>query len=400
MSAWEENDEIKFFREYLRIPSVGPNIDYEPCVAFIIKQVESLGLPYQILRPGGVDQPIVVVTWLGTNPELPSIMLNSHMDVVAAFPENWSHPPFAADIDSEGRIFARGAQDMKSIGMQYLAAIRALKNAGVAALKRTIHVTFVPDEESGGKLGMDKFVQTNDFKKLNIGFTLDEGRASPDEAFIVNYSERSMWRLHLKISGPTGHGSLLHSNTAGEKLNYLLEKLMNLRQQQVDRLKNDKNLTTGEVLTINLTKVNGGVQTNIVPASIVAVFDIRIPHDMDHEELDKKIKTWCTEAGGDVEVFYELKEPRIEPTKLDESNIFWTAFKSAFDELGLKMKLLITPGGTDSRYLRQLGIPALGFGPMNLTPTLLHANDEFLKAETYLKGIDIYKTIIPKLANA
>ncbi|XP_055856130.1 aminoacylase-1-like [Episyrphus balteatus] len=400
MSVWEENDEIKIFREYLQIPSVHPNVDYvtEPCVAFIIKQAESLVLPYKISRPGGEDQPIVIITWLGIDPELPSIMLNSHMDVVSVYPEKWSHPPFAAEIDSEGRIFARGAQDMKSIGMQYLAAIRALKKDGVT-LKRTIHVTFVPDEESGGKLGMDKFVQTDDFKNLNVGFSLDEGRATPDEAFNVNYSERTMWRLHLKISGSTGHGSLLHENTAGCKLNFLLEKLMNLRQQQVDRLKNDQNLTTGDVMTINLTKVNGGVQVNVVPSMIVAVFDIRIPHTMNHEALDKQIRTWCNEAGG-VEVFYELKEPKNEPTKLDASNIFWTAFKSAFEEMGLKMRLLITPGGTDSRYLRKLGIPALGFGPMNFTPTLLHANDEFLKAENYLKGIEIYKTIIPKLANA
>lgn len=59
------------------------------------------------------------------------------------FEDKWTHPPFGADIDSEGRIFARGAQDMKCVGVQYLAAIRALKKKGVT-LKRTIHVMFVP----------------------------------------------------------------------------------------------------------------------------------------------------------------------------------------------------------------------------------------------------------------
>lgn len=59
------------------------------------------------------------------------------------FPENWTHPPFSADIDGEGKIYARGAQDMKCVGMQYLAAIRALKKDRVT-LKRTIHVIYVP----------------------------------------------------------------------------------------------------------------------------------------------------------------------------------------------------------------------------------------------------------------
>ncbi|XP_055855611.1 aminoacylase-1B-like [Episyrphus balteatus] len=396
---WEQNEEIQIFRDYLRIPSIQPDNGYEPCVAFIIKQAESLGLPYKVYRPGGPDQPIVVITWEGTNSELPSILLNSHMDVVAVFPENWTHPPFAAEMDSEGRIFARGAQDMKCIGMQHLATIRALKNAGVK-LKRTIHITFVPDEESGGKLGMDKFVHTEDFKNLNIGFSLDEGVASEDEVFSIFYAERFMWRLHLKISGTTGHGSLLHENTAGCKLNYVLGKLMARRQKEVDRLKNNSNLTIGDVMTINLTKINGGVQSNVVPSLIVAVFDIRIPLNVDDEEFLTMIKTWCEEAGGGIEVYLDLREPKVESTKIDSSNIFWTAFKSAFDELGLKTRELVFPGGTDSRYIRNIGIPALGFSPMNLTTITLHANDEYLKAETYLKGIEIYKKIVQKLANA
>lgn len=67
---------------------------------------------------------------------------------------------------------------------------------------------------------------------------------------------------------------------------------------------------------------------------------------------------------------------------------------------GLKIKPLVFPGGTDSRYIRQVGIPAIGFSPMNNTPVLLHDHDEFLQADVYLKGIDYYKTIIPAVTNA
>lgn len=133
------------------------------------------------------------MTWLGTNPSEPSIVLNSHMDVVPVFDQYWTHPPFGAEIDASGRIFARGAQDMKSVGMQYLAAIRALKNDNIK-LKRTIHVIFTPDEEIGGFLGMKKFVKTEDFNSLNVGFALDEGMASPDEIIPIFYGERSTWR--------------------------------------------------------------------------------------------------------------------------------------------------------------------------------------------------------------
>ena len=57
------------------------------------------------------------------------------------------------------------------------------------------------------------------------------------------------------------------------------------------------------------------------------------------------------------------------------------------------------PGATDSRYIRSVGIPAIGFSPMNHTPVLLHDHDEFLQADIYLKGIEIYRKIIQNVAN-
>lgn len=57
------------------------------------------------------------------------------------------------------------------------------------------------------------------------------------------------------------------------------------------------------------------------------------------------------------------------------------------------------PGRTDSCYIREIGIPALGFSPMNHTPVLLHAHDEFVFADIYLKGITIYEKLIEKIAN-
>lgn len=113
-----------------------------PCVQFLQRQAQQLQLSFRVFYPVE-KKPVVVLTWPGQDPDAPSIILNSHMDVVPVFAEHWTHPPFAADIDDNGRIIARGAQDMKCVGMQYLAAIKALKRDGIQ-LKRTIHVTYVP----------------------------------------------------------------------------------------------------------------------------------------------------------------------------------------------------------------------------------------------------------------
>lgn len=365
---------------------------------FLKRQNDTLGLDFHEYYPVDEKNPIVTLTWVGQQPELPAIVLNSHMDVVPVFEDMWTHPPFAADIDEEGRIYARGSQDMKCVGLQYLAAIRALKKDGVT-MKRTIVVMFVPDEEKGGKFGMYKFVDTEDFKRLNIGFSLDEGIAGPDEEYPVFYAERSIWHVILKCSGAPGHGSLLLKGTAGEKVRYLIDKFMDMRRHEEKKLENNPELNIGDVTTVNLTMIEGGIQANVVPPELRLMFDIRLAIEVDHDDFLGIIKQWCEEAGGGVAIEFEQKEPFVEPTKITPDNIYWTAFKAAVDGLGLKIKTKIFPGGTDSRYIRAKGIPAIGFSPMNHTPVLLHDHDEFLKADTYLRGIDIYKVIIPTVAN-
>lgn len=118
------------------------------------------------------------------------------------------------------------------------------------------------------------------------------------------------------------------------------------------------------------------------------------------EEFEKMIIGWTKECGKKIEIEYPTREPFCPPTKIDDSNEYWMAFKDAVDELNLKIKTEVFPAGTDAAYVRAQGIPAIGFSPMNNTPVLLHDHDEFLHANVYLKGIEIYEKILTKLANA
>ncbi|XP_017848051.1 aminoacylase-1-like [Drosophila busckii] len=398
-AEWENNEEIKIFREYLRIPTVHPSIDYTACVDFLKRQAASIGLPVEVVYPVNEANPVVVMKWLGKQPELPSIILNSHTDVVPVFADKWTHKPFSADMDDEGRIYARGSQDMKCVGTQYLAAVRALKASGYQP-KRTVYLSFVPDEEVGGVLGMREMVRQDYFKSLHVGFSFDEGITSADESYSIYYAERTLWHLHFKISGTAGHGSLLLPNTAGEKLHYVVNKMMEFRATQLKRLNEDSSIDIGDVTTVNLTQLRGGVQSNVVPPLLEVVFDIRFAVTVDIPAFEKQIRDWCEEAGGGIELYFEMKNPFVEPTKIDDSNPFWVAFKKTLDELGLKTRARVFPGATDSRFIRHIGIPALGFSPINNTPILLHDHDEFLRADTYLHGIEVYKKLIPAVANA
>eukprot|EP00050_Salpingoeca_kvevrii_P011550 m.16220 g.16220 ORF g.16220 m.16220 type:complete len:456 (+) comp3484_c0_seq1:29-1396(+) len=389
----DEDARVSRFREYLRIPTVHPNPDYAPCVDFLRRLAEEAGFEFTVWS-AIEGKPVVVMTWAGADPTLPALMLNSHVDVVPVYESEWKYPPFSAHKDEEGNIFARGSQDMKCVGMQYYEVVRAIKESG-KTLDRTVHLTWVPDEEIGGAAGMELFVKDPAFKKLNIGFALDEGLANPDEEYRVFYGERVPWWVRVTFEGNPGHASAFIKNTAASKLKAVMDKVFAFRDEQERRLE-QPDTRLGDVTSVNMTIVQGGVQMNVVPAKMEAGFDIRIPPTVDLQEFKKTLDSWCQAEG--VAYSFDVVNWENPTTDVSDESMWWKRFKGAIDECGLRITKEIFPAATDSRFVRRCGIPAIGFSPMNNTPILLHDHNEFLNEQTYLRGIEIYNVIIPTLA--
>ena len=59
----------------------------DACVKFLRSQADGLGLPIRVIEVVE-GKPIVIISWVGTEPNLPSILLNSHMDVVPVYEVN------------------------------------------------------------------------------------------------------------------------------------------------------------------------------------------------------------------------------------------------------------------------------------------------------------------------
>jgi len=403
-SAEQDGDEhpsTKLFREYLRIKSVQPNPDYESCNEFLKRQAARLELDYHITEmvPG---KPIFIMTWPGTEPDLPSVLLNSHTDVVPVYEEHWKHDPFAAVKEPNGDIYARGTQDMKSVGIQHIEAIYKLKVEQKLRFKRTIHLCFIADEEIGGHDGMAKYVLSQEFKQLNIGLALDEGLATPDDVIPVYYGERNVFWVKFHCHGNPGHGSRFIKDTAAEKVQYLTNKLLGYREVQKKRFEADPTSDLGDFTTINLTYMEGGFagQLNVVPNKFIVGFDMRICPTTDIKKFEEQLNAWCEEAGGNISIQYEQKFTDQTVTSTAEDDLWFRAFKAGCDKSNVKFALRIFPAGTDSRYIREVGIPAFGFSPMPNTPILLHDHNEFLNEKIFLDGIPIFCNIIKEIANA
>jgi aminoacylase len=253
----DEETQISHFQQYLRIRTDHPYPDYSSAASFLLSLADSIGLQTLTLE-FAPNKPLLLLTWPGSDLSLPSILLNSHIDSVPAEPDKWVHPPFSATRDpATGHIYARGAQDDKCIAIQYLEAIRSLKSSGFTPL-RSIHISLVPEEEIGGADGSQKFAQSEEFRKLNVGLVLDEGQASPGDAFRVFYADRLPWTLIVKATGSPGHGSRMYDGTAMERLLDCAEAIARFRDNQFDMVKAGIR-PASEVISVNPVYMKAGI---------------------------------------------------------------------------------------------------------------------------------------------
>jgi aminoacylase len=338
-------------------------------------------------------------------------------------------PPFEG-VRNDGIVYGRGAQDMKCVCLQYIEGIRQLlKLHPTYQPQRTIYLTFVPDEEIGGA-GMAAFLDSAMYKGLpGIALALDEGLASTSNTLDVFYGERLPWWIDVTATGPTGHGSRFIDNTAVEQLVALTQKALQFRKGQRDLLemsheencthavvvaKNNKKNTKklGDVTSLNITTLQAGVRVgdtfayNCVPQTAKCSLDIRISPHMEPVEMKNLLDQWCQECStvpGALTWSY-LKEQNsamehATTTTDRQVNPWYAVFCDTLGAMDIEMVPQVFPAATDSRFLRALGIRALGFSPMRNTEILLHEHDEYILERNYLEGIGIYVELIQALGS-
>jgi len=402
-------EDVNVFKQFLRIQTVHPNPDLKACVQWLTAIGKELGLVQQVIT-FKEHMPIVVLSRLGKDPSLPTIGLSCHMDVVPVVAERWTklppgETPFSAFEDADGKIYARGAQDMKCVGAQYLCALRRLASK---PLLRTVHTIWAPDEEIGGEDGMRAFVTSPEFRRLNLACMLDEGLAFPENKYVIFTGERTSIWIKLAAEGPVGHGAKLIPNTAVDRLSKAIARLTQLRDANVKRLESNTALTTGDVTTCNITVVQAGVSSdggksfaqNVIPSEAYLLADIRVSLE-DYPSVIAELKSIVSDLNLSISFTNEFDE-RHGPSPYTDRNSLWLKLlEQSIHQVvpDAAVERAIFPAATDSRYVRRAGVPAFGFSPMRRTPSLLHDHNEYLERSVYLEGVDVYAAVIETLSN-
>jgi aminoacylase len=304
--------------------------------------------------------------------------------------------------------------------------------------KRSIYLSFVPDEEVGGA-GMAALLSSELYKALpGIAIALDEGLASTTDTYSVFYGERLPWWVEVTASGNTGHGSRFIEHTAVEQIIEIANKALAFREGQRSVLhgssdeakhancshavaakkrrmaKGSEPMTLGDVTSLNITTLQAGVRsgdsfvTNCVPPTASCSLDIRISPHVQPEEIKAMLDGWCKDCSASEEEGHklswdyigghgnDLQQHALTSTDV-RVNPWYDIFGKKLEAMGMKYTPEVFPAATDSRFLRALGIRALGFSPMKNSEIMLHENNEYLGESVFLEGIGVYVGLIESL---
>jgi acetylornithine deacetylase/succinyl-diaminopimelate desuccinylase-like protein len=368
---------------------------------------------------------------------LKPLMINHHMDVVAAEPAQWTHPPFGGVI-ADGFVWGRGTLDTKSLGVVFVLALESLIKEGVK-FRRPIVMTAVPDEEAGGS-GM-KWLVENHAAAIDPEWVWDEGSGGlkgmfgPRIMFAVAVAEKTVQWLKLIAAGDPGHGSMPHNNNANVTLVNVLKRIADSpRPLRVNAtvaamfraiastqsfpaslvLRNLSNplalwlaskRLTGDHLTnallrdtISLSMLQSGYKVNVIPERAEASLDARLLPETDPDEFVRWLEARINDDRIKIESLQISPPSGVAP--LD--NPFYQAVTHAVNRHvpGAGVFPLLMSGATDGRYWRMRGYPAYGFGPCILERHdvgRVHGIDERISADNLRLGIKMARDIIREL---
>ncbi len=379
-------------RTLVRIPSVhrpgDPDGNEARVAAFVESWLRREGFQVEVqeVAPGRPN----IIGWIGEKgPGQRSLLLEGHTDVVTeGDPADWSHPPFGADL-VDGRIYGRGAADMKSGLAAAMVAATAFKRAGVVPRGKLVVGALVDEED--GMIGVRHLVGTA------IGRQLDAAIICEPEENELCLEQRGVVWARFRVRGKMAHGAMPEAGINPIAcLGSLLREAPALERRLRRACERSRYLRPPTVTPTILRSPPQGIgmpQSNVIPALAEMTWDVRLTPGIDGPGIHAEIEALCRKAAQahpGVKVEWEPVNAFRLATRVDRTEPLVRAMvKGVRKATGRAPRYGGVPGSTDGTILRmELGIPIVTCGPGNrLIP---HQVDEYVESQEVIDAARIY----------
>lgn len=404
--AAQKNAAIRMLSDLVRIPTVNPpGTNYREMTAFLRTLCRRAGLTTTVL-PVPVTRknipPAYTKETLKKHPRFnvlarwdtgarKTLHFNSHYDVVPASTTGWKSDPFQPVV-RQGKLYGRGAHDMKDAIVATLLAVEALRACGQKP-SCNVEISFTADEETGSHLGIAHLIGTG----LLRADAAVVGEGASGNHLGIGHRGAVWWKI--TVLGRSAHGSVPHLGSNAFVVGCAVAEA--LRNMETERRKRLAPYRQGDGSLLYPTFMLGGEsaggpdgKVNIVPDEFHFTLDRRLLPSENVERAEKAMETLLArvveKAGGNGYRILRLfsAEPCLTPKKDPFVRLFANAIAA---ERKTPPTEFLGRGFTDMHQLRRLGIPVVGYGPEG---ERIHSDNECSRIGSILQTAAVYSRMM------
>jgi carboxypeptidase PM20D1 len=434
---------VERFRALLRIPTISrlelDRVDWQQFERFVTLIPKLYPGVHKSLEREIVAEHSMLYRWRGASADNP-VVLMAHYDVVDATDERWEHPPFAADLVGDGadaELWARGSLDDKGALVCILEAVEALVSRGHSPAN-DIYLSFGHDEETVGS-GATAIAELLRSRGVRPAIVIDEGGAIVDGIFpgvadpiaVIGVSEKGITSVELRVTQDGGHASTPPKTAATTRLARAIARLdrkpfparfsatnremirtIGARARQPYRwLFTNQWLTRGILLALFrrlndetramvrttgvVTRLNGSLADNALAETATAIVNVRVAVGSSVEDAVAHVRDAIRDPLVQVAALHPSEPSPVSPT----SGPQWDRISKAIT--AVSPDAIVTPyiqlGASDSRHFTGISDAVYRFTPFEMSLAhrgTLHAVNERIRVDTWLRGIAFYEAVI------
>ncbi len=376
-----QEEVVTLLQEMIRFNTVNSPGDEKPLAEYMEKQMKSFDMETEIhdLTKTRAN----VIGKIKGSGQRKALLFNGHLDTVPPGDVEWKYGPFSGEI-AEGKIYGRGSADMKGGLAAMMIAAKIVKNAGLE-LEGDLIIAGTAGEETDS-IGAIDYLEKGGLEGVGA-IVIGEPSSCG-----INIAEKGAFWIEITTYGKTAHGAFPEQGVnAVKQMHTFLSELFNY---QYDYEEND---LLGHP-SMNVSTINGGVKTNVVPDKCSITVDMRTVPGMDHDEIIKDIekiigKLKEKDDTFDADIAIQNNRPAVET---DKNHPFVQLSQEVIKE---NFNKAVEPQGvnfyTDAAvFLPPTNLPAIFYGPGDAN--MAHQPNEHITIESLMEATKFYVAMIKK----
>jgi succinyl-diaminopimelate desuccinylase len=393
---------VELTRALIRFPTVNPPGEaYCPCAEFVGERMRARGFDVDYVRAAGAPgdderypRVNVIARRAGARPG-PCVHFNGHIDVVQQG-RGWTLDPFAAVVRG-GRVYGRGACDMKGGLAASIVAVEALIDSG-ERLPGTLEISGTVDEESGGFGGVHFLAERGWFSPPRVDHVIIPEPLNVDRVCI---GHRGVWWAEIETHGRMAHGSMpflgdcavRHMHAVVARFERDLYPKLALRHTAMPVVPAGARRST-----LNVNSIHGGLAETpgypapLVPDSCRMVIDRRLLIEERLEDVKEEVLELLDQLVEDRPGFrYSIRDIfEVHPTMADRNGPVARNTAAAIRRVfGRDPEFVCSPGTYDQKHIDRIGKlrDCIAYGPGILD--LAHQPDEYVVIEDMVNSAKV-----------